>query len=124
MLAARLVELRELEAQLPAEIQSQTNGPYLVTNVENLTNWLGERLATRPQMALCRCGRSQLKPFCAGTHAEIGFVAEKDLKRVPDRRDTYVGQQVTVMDNRGICQHSGFCTDRLATAFTWARSRS
>ena len=34
-----------------------------------------------------------------------------------DRRDTYVGQQVTILDNRGICQHSGYCTDRLATAF-------
>ncbi len=117
VVAARLVELRALEAQLPYQIQSQTNGPYLVTNVENLTNWLGERLPVRPQMALCRCGRSQLKPFCDGTHTEIGFAAEKDPQRVPDRRDTYVGQQVTVMDNRGICQHSGFCTDRLATAF-------
>jgi truncated hemoglobin YjbI/uncharacterized Fe-S cluster protein YjdI len=36
---------------------------------------------------------------------------------VPDRRDTYIGQQVTVHDNRGICQHSGLCTDRLATVF-------
>ncbi len=115
--AARLAELREIEAQLPCGIQLQTNGPYLVTNVENLTNWLGEQLPARPQMALCRCGRSQLKPFCDGTHAEIGFTAEKDPKRVPDRRDMYVGQQVTVLDNRGICQHSGFCTDRLATAF-------
>ncbi len=117
VVAARLAELREIEARLPCEIQSQTSGPYLVTNVENLTNWLGEPVPTRPQMALCRCGRSQRKPFCDGTHAEIGFTAEKDPGRVPDRRDTYVGQQVTVMDNRGICQHSGFCTDRLATAF-------
>jgi uncharacterized Fe-S cluster protein YjdI/CDGSH-type Zn-finger protein len=36
---------------------------------------------------------------------------------VPDRRDTYRGEQVTVFDNRGICQHSGYCTDRLATVF-------
>jgi uncharacterized Fe-S cluster protein YjdI/CDGSH-type Zn-finger protein/truncated hemoglobin YjbI len=36
---------------------------------------------------------------------------------VPDRLDTYNGVQVTVLDNRGICQHSGLCTDRLATAF-------
>ncbi len=113
----RLAQLRELQSELAPAIQASANGPYLVTNVENLTNWLGERLPVRPQMALCRCGRSQLKPFCDGTHAEIGFTAEKDPKRVQDRRDTYVGQQVTVMDNRGICQHSGFCTDRLATAF-------
>src|SRR6202041_3017142 len=29
----------------------------------------------------------------------------------------YPGEQVTIFDNRGICQHSGLCTDRLATAF-------
>ena len=27
------------------------------------------------------------------------------------------GQQLTILDNRGICQHSGLCTDRLAMVF-------
>jgi len=114
---ARLTELKEIQAQLPCAIQSQPNGPYLVTNVDRLTNWLGESMPTRPQLALCRCGRSQDKPFCDGTHAEVGFTSEKDPKRVSDRRDTYVGQQVAILDNRGICQHSGYCSDRLATVF-------
>jgi CDGSH-type Zn-finger protein/truncated hemoglobin YjbI len=115
--ATRVAELKALQAELPCRLQCQANGPYLVTNVENLTNWLGERLPTRPQMALCRCGQSAIKPLCDGTHAEIGFTAAKDPKRVPDRRDAYVGQQVTILDNRGICQHSGYCTDRLAGVF-------
>lgn len=113
----RIAELREIQAGLPCAIQSETDGPYLVTNAENLTDWLGAPLATTPQMALCRCGQSKLKPLCDGTHAEIGFSSEKDPERVSDRQDTYVGQQVTILDNRGTCQHSGFCTDRLATAF-------
>jgi CDGSH-type Zn-finger protein/truncated hemoglobin YjbI len=113
----RLAQVRELQAALPPGIQSQRDGPYLVTNVERLTDWLGDALPTRPQMALCRCGRSATKPFCDGTHAEIGFDSAKDPARVPDRRATYVGQQLTILDNRGICQHSGFCSDRLATAF-------
>ena len=46
-----------------------------------------------------------------------GFTDDKDPNRVPDQRDTYPGQQVTIFDNRGICQHSGLCTDRLPTAF-------
>ena len=95
--------MRELQAALPPGIQSQRDGPYLVTNVERLTDWLGDALPTRPQMALCRCGRSATKPFCDGTHAEIGFDSAKDPARVPDRRETHVGQQLTILDNRGIC---------------------
>jgi CDGSH-type Zn-finger protein/truncated hemoglobin YjbI len=68
-------------------------------------------------MALCRCGESAIKPSCDGACARGGFSDGKDLNRVADRRDTYAGVQVTVFDNRGICQHSGFCTDRLASAF-------
>ncbi len=112
-----VAELREMQAELPAGIQSERNGPYLVTNAEHLADWLGRPLAVLPQLALCRCGGSKTKPFCDGTHADIGFTDEKDPKRVPDRRDTYVGQQLTILDNRGICQHSGYCTDRLATVF-------
>jgi CDGSH-type Zn-finger protein/truncated hemoglobin YjbI/ferredoxin len=113
----RLASLARLQAKLPVSITAAANGPYLVTNAVNLGNWLGERQPTRPQMALCRCGQSKIKPFCDGSHAEIGFTSEKDPKRVPDRRDTYVGQQVTILDNRGTCQHSGYCTDRLANVF-------
>src|SRR6202007_3259642 len=54
---------------------------------------------------------------CDGSCAENGFTDAKDPKRVPDRRDTYEGQQLTIYDNRGICQHSGFCTDGLAPVF-------
>jgi len=113
----RLAELREIQAALPTGIQSAPDGPYLVTNAETLTNHLGETIPTLPQMALCRCGGSTIKPFCDGSHARLGFSGAKDPKRVPDRRDSYDGVQVTVLDNRGICAHSGFCTDRLNTVF-------
>jgi CDGSH-type Zn-finger protein/truncated hemoglobin YjbI len=115
--AARLTALRKIMAPLPSRIESGRDGPYLVTNAENMVDWLGCALPSAPQMALCRCGQSKLKPVCDGTHAEIGFSDEKDPKRVADHQDRYVGQQVTILDNRGTCQHSGFCTDRLATAF-------
>jgi CDGSH-type Zn-finger protein/truncated hemoglobin YjbI len=111
-------QIAELLVGLPASIRLASNGPYLVTNVPALTNWLGELLPARPLMALCRCGESGLKPLCDGTHARIGFTDTKDPQRVPDRRDTYPGlTPLTVLDNRGTCAHSGFCTDRLANAF-------
>ncbi len=114
---ARVATLKQMQAGLECAIQASVNGPYLVTNAETLRNWLGELIPARPQMALCRCGESANKPFCDGTHARIGFTGQKDPKRVPDRRDTYVGTAITVLDNRGICAHSGFCTDRLASVF-------
>jgi CDGSH-type Zn-finger protein/truncated hemoglobin YjbI len=113
----RLGALAALQSGLDPRIQVARDGPYLVTNAGDLHDWLGQQLPTRPQMALCRCGGSQIKPFCDGTHAQNGFSGAKDPDRVPDRRDSYTGQQVTIFDNRGICQHSGLCTDRLTTVF-------
>jgi CDGSH-type Zn-finger protein/truncated hemoglobin YjbI len=90
---------------------------HLVTSVPRLTDHLGATSRPAPQLALCRCGRSALKPLCDGSHASTGFSGAKDPGRVPDQRDSYPGQQVTIFDNRGSCQHSGLCTDRLATVF-------
>jgi CDGSH-type Zn-finger protein/truncated hemoglobin YjbI len=110
-------DFQKLQRRLPTGIQVSANGPYLVTNATKVFTNLGERMVVGPQTALCRCGASALKPLCDGTHARIGFSGARDPARVPDRRDTYVGEQVTIFDNRGICAHSGFCTDRVASAF-------
>jgi CDGSH-type Zn-finger protein/truncated hemoglobin YjbI len=115
--AERIAELAALQAGATNGIRVAHNGPYLLTGAERLRTYLGETTEPRPQMALCRCGKSAMKPLCDGTHAEIGFTGDKDPKRIPDRRDTYDGASVTVYDNRGLCQHSGFCTDRLNTVF-------
>jgi CDGSH-type Zn-finger protein/truncated hemoglobin YjbI len=114
--AERRAELWRLQGELPAGIQTARNGPYLATNVR-LRDYLGQEIAAPPQVALCRCGGSAAKPTCDGTCASNGFTDAKDPKRVPDRLDTYAGVQLTILDNRGICQHSGLCTDRLATVF-------
>jgi len=113
----RIDRLRALQAGVPAEIQVALDGPYLVTGAERVRDWLGEPIDVPPQAALCRCGESKIKPFCDGSHAAAGFSGAKDPKRVEDRLDTYIGQQVTILDNRGTCQHSGFCSDRLASVF-------
>ena len=115
--AARLATLRELLADLPQAIRCAHNGPYLVTNAEAVRDWLGQEIQATPELALCRCGESAIKPVCDGACASSGFTDKTDPKRVPDKRDTYEGVTLTVYDNRGICQHSGFCTDRLNTVF-------
>src|SRR5262252_6113528 len=115
--APRRAELWRLQEGLAPSVQVMRNGPYLATNVPRLTDHLGNASQPAPQLALCRCGASAIKPLCDGSHASSGFSGAKEPSRVPDRRDTYPGVQLTVFDNRGICQHSGFCTGRLATAF-------
>ncbi len=110
-------ELWELQAALPASVQVARDGPYLVTNVPRLVNHLGTEERPAAQLALCRCGASAIKPLCDGSHAVAGFSGAKDPNRVPDHLDSYPGQQITIFDNRGICQHSGLCTDGLATVF-------
>ncbi len=112
-----LAELAAVQAQLAARIQTVPNGPYLLTNPRSVYDYLGGLIETRPLMALCRCGQSAIKPTCDGACHRTGFADDKDPARVADRRDSYAGQQVTVLDNRGICQHSGYCTDRLAGVF-------
>lgn len=115
--AARSAELADSQKGVPTGIVVGENGPYLVTGVERVTNYLGEPLPVTPTMALCRCGESSDKPWCDGSHARIGFTGAKDPKRIPDRRDSYHGVALSVLDNRGVCQHSGFCTGRLANVF-------
>jgi CDGSH-type Zn-finger protein/truncated hemoglobin YjbI len=119
--AARLASLWQMQNGLPPAIQAAKDGPYLVTNVRRLLSYLGAPIPATPQLALCRCGGSSMKPYCDGTHASNGFTDAKDPERVPDQRDTYPGQQVTIIDNRGLCQHSGFCTDRLPAVFRTGR---
>jgi CDGSH-type Zn-finger protein/truncated hemoglobin YjbI len=113
----RIAELGQLQRELPPAIMAAENGPYLVTNVTVLRTPLGGEVPVPPQLALCRCGASATKPFCDGSHTTSGFTDRKDPSRVPDQRDTYPGQQLTIFDNRGICQHSGLCSDRAPTAF-------
>jgi CDGSH-type Zn-finger protein len=77
--AARAAQLRELQASLPAGVQTAHNGPYLVTNGPDIRTPLGLPLPLPPQVALCRCGGSARKPFCDG--AFFGWDAPQALAR-------------------------------------------
>ena len=63
------------EEQEPVpEIALTSNGPYRVTNLKTLEGLYGAKTHSTPAAAkLCRCGGSKNKPFCDGTHKEIGF---------------------------------------------------
>ena len=99
-------------------INPSENGPYIVTNCQTLKGAMdGKQYKSEGTIALCRCGGSQSKPYCDGTHKRIGFSGARDPNRVPDQRESYEGDGVTVHDNRGICAHAARCTDNLKTVF-------
>jgi len=99
------------------------NGPYYLLNdpqvapVPNLRRSSGEACATVRGVALCRCGGSKNKPFCDGTHSVIGFGDRKISDGSQDRRKSYVGKGITILDNRALCSHAGYCTDGLKEVF-------
>lgn len=52
------------------------DGPLLVRGPVRLLDAAGVELEHRRQpVALCRCGKSRLRPFCDGTHKLVGFRA-------------------------------------------------
>jgi len=52
------------------------DGPLLVRGAAAVLDAEGTPLSRdRDPVALCRCGRSRIKPFCDGTHKLVGFRA-------------------------------------------------
>ena len=57
------------------EVTVRDNGPYLIRGEDvKILDADGNELAWEGRaVALCRCGQSSTKPFCDGTHSQVGF---------------------------------------------------
>ena len=51
------------------------NGPLKVEGNLELVSGTGRTINRTTQAFLCRCGGSQNKPYCDGTHSKLGFTA-------------------------------------------------
>jgi CDGSH-type Zn-finger protein len=77
---------KKMSEQNETTIVVLNNGPYRILG-ENIVikdlagNTFG--LAGRTVVSLCRCGHSENKPFCDGTHARIGFQSEVEARELP-----------------------------------------
>ena len=63
-----------IEPDLPAEISVIPDGPLWVSGSIEVQRSHGEPLEKRNRVTLCRCGQSENKPLCDGSHKESGFV--------------------------------------------------
>jgi CDGSH-type Zn-finger protein len=69
----------------PATITPYRDGPYIVRGNFQVIDQNGRPIEThRKTIALCRCGKSQIRPFCDGTHRLVGFKAAGSDERLPD----------------------------------------
>jgi CDGSH-type Zn-finger protein len=72
---------------MATNITAKRNGPYRVEVTDGTIKLLdadGKEfdLKGKAAFSLCRCGHSQNKPFCDGTHGRVGFQADDPAPRV------------------------------------------
>jgi CDGSH-type Zn-finger protein/uncharacterized Fe-S cluster protein YjdI len=58
------------------EIKSAPDGPLLLTGPHTIVTGAGREGWSGTKSALCRCGQSENKPFCDGSHKKAGFKTE------------------------------------------------
>lgn len=56
-----------------AKITIRDNGSLRVSGPVKLVDAEGNEFETGEQFSLCRCGASENKPFCDGSHRRINF---------------------------------------------------
>lgn len=120
-----------------SEIAVQPNGPYLVSGsvplvrVHVVESEQGEPIAWHEDGSieapetyrLCRCGGCSSKPFAD----EAGCSSFDGTEAAPgdgyaDRAKTLGGTPVTVLDDRKICSHAGFCANRITNVWKAAKT--
>jgi CDGSH-type Zn-finger protein/ferredoxin len=98
-------------------IEERPAGPLVAKSVPRLTDAGGTPLEQRAVVALCRCGQTKNKPYCDGSHSEIGFSSDPSPDRTPDGVKVFQGKHIDVHYNRLLCSHAGECGGRLKSVF-------
>ncbi len=107
------------------QIKVTKNGPYLASGGIPLSEqsicvdtdvqchgWKeGKKYQAQGSYALCRCGHSQNKPFCDGTHAKIKFngTEEATNKHYIEQAAEIDGPSLKLTDAENFCAAARFC---------------
>jgi CDGSH-type Zn-finger protein/nitrite reductase/ring-hydroxylating ferredoxin subunit len=110
-------------------IKVTKDGPYEVTgdialtpkrmvlseNGEPLTWSTGPPIPHATPFWLCRCGHSDHKPFCDGSHEKVGFDGTETAteKSFAEMEKVYDGVGMRVHRVGSICQHASFCANAI-----------
>jgi len=106
-------------------IKVSKNGPYLISgriplmsmtiecnNQGTPFKWIiGEKKRTPENYALCRCGHSNTKPFCDGTHIKINFdgTETSDNELFDKMAKVIDSPELKLKDAEILCASARFC---------------
>jgi CDGSH-type Zn-finger protein len=108
-----------------ARVAIAKDGPYLVSGNVPLSRqtimtdeaggsetWREDnKFPAQEAYALCRCGKSKMKPFCDGTHRQIKFDGTETASREPylKQAELIEGPALALSDAEGLCAFGRFC---------------
>ncbi|MCX6802229.1 MAG: CDGSH iron-sulfur domain-containing protein [Candidatus Diapherotrites archaeon] len=101
------------------------DGPYLVSGSPPMKKEIitigkegepetwksGEKFEKKESCALCRCGSSNSKPYCDGTHAGVGFDGTEiaSRKKYLEHASKFSGPGLGLTDVQELCAAARFC---------------
>jgi CDGSH-type Zn-finger protein len=106
-------------------IQITKDGPYLISGKVPISEQIitvneegvpgkwqqGKQYPIKEKCGLCRCGQSQSKPYCDGSHIKAGFDGTETSGFEPSERyaETYDGPALKLVDAEWLCASARFC---------------
>ena len=112
------------------------NGPYLISDSISMAKEIiasdqngvalkwqpGEKYPEQETYALCRCGHSENKPYCDGSHIKSGFDGTETACRDKyiSQAETYSGPDLVLTDVETLCAGGRFCH---RAGNTWALTK-
>jgi len=116
---------KEKEAATEVKIEVTKNGPYIVSGKVPIFEQIiivdkdgipiewrkGKEYPPREKCGLCRCGQSQNKPYCDGSHIKAGFdgTEEADFEPFSKKAKIIEGPELNLADAEELCASARFC---------------